>query len=136
MILLAKKRELQLAESLIPQVQKVQAELVEPSVLEEMSLAEYQQEKQLLEAKRKHLGLVLDKKKLKQAERIIDSMDMILDRIAEGYDREAVSAMDLKFLTDAYEKMQKSLERVVRMDSINSDGDAALISVEIRYGKR
>lgn len=129
---MSKKRELQLAESLIPQVQKVQAEIMEPEVLEEMSLAEYNQQKLLLESKRKTLSLMLDGKKLKQATRIIDSMDMILDRISEGYDKELVSAMDLKFLTEAYEKMQKSLERITRMDSLDGEGKAARISIEIK----
>lgn len=125
------KRELQLAESLIPEVQKVQAELLEPDVLEEMSLTEYNKQKQLLEAKRKQLSLILDGRKLEQAKRIIDSMDMILDRISEGYDKEVVSAMDLKFLADAYDKMQKSLERISRLDSLDGDGRAARISIKI-----
>lgn len=128
---MANKRELQLAESLIPEVQKVQAELLEPDVLEEMSLTEYNKQKQLLEAKRKHLFLILDGRKLEQAKRIIDSMDMILDRISEGYDKEVVSAMDLKFLADAYDKMQKSLDRISRLDSLDGDGRAARISIKI-----
>lgn len=128
---MANKRELQLAESLIPEVQKVQAELLEPDVLEEMSLTEYNKQKQLLEAKRKQLSLMLDGRKLEQAKRIIDSMDMILDRISEGYDKEVVSAMDLKFLADAYDKMQKSLERISRLDSLDGDGRAARISIKI-----
>lgn len=128
---MARKRELQLAESLLPEVQKVQAELVQPEVLEEMSLAEYNNEKKLLEAKRKHLSLVLDKKRLNQAERIMNHMEMILDRIGEGYDREIVSAMDLKFLTDSYLNMQKALERVARLDSLDEKGTAARISIKI-----
>ncbi len=128
-----KKRDLQLAEALIPQVQKVPAELVEPSVLEEMSLAEYNQEKQILEAKKKHLGLILDKKRLKQAEKIIDQMDMILDRIGEGYDKELVSAMDLKFLTDSYLNMQKALDRIARLDSLDGQGKAARLNIEVRF---
>lgn len=128
---MANKRELQLAESLIPEVQKVQAELLEPDVLEGMSLTEYNEQKQLLEAKRKQLSLILDGRKLEQAKRIIDSMDMILDRISEGYDKEVVSAMDLKFLADAYDKMQKSLERISRLDSLDGDGRAARISIKI-----
>lgn len=130
---MAKKRELQLAESLIPEVQKVQAEILEPSVLEEMSLAEYNREKQLLEAKRKRLAMVLDQRKLHQAERIVDHMEMILDRIGEGYDKESVSAMDLKFLTEAYNNMQKALERIARLDSLDGEGRIARYDIMIRY---
>lgn len=130
---MARKRDLQLAESLLPEVQKVQAELVQPEVLEEMSLAEYNNEKKLLEAKRKHLSLVLDKKRLNQAERIMNHMEMILDRIGEGYDREIVPAMDLKFLTDSYLNMQKALERVARLDSLDEKGTAARLNIEVRF---
>lgn len=130
---MARKRDLQLAESLLPEVQKVQAELVQPEVLEEMSLAEYNNEKKLLEAKRKYLSLVLDKKRLNQAERIMNHMEMILDRIGEGYDREIVSAMDLKFLTDSYLNMQKALERVARLDSLDEKGTAARLNIEVRF---
>lgn len=130
---MARKRDLQLAESLLPEVQKVQAELVQPEVLEEMSLSEYNNEKKLLEAKRKYLSLVLDKKRLNQAERIMNHMEMILDRIGEGYDREIVSAMDLKFLTDSYLNMQKALERVARLDSLDEKGTAARLNIEVRF---
>lgn len=130
---MARKKDLQLAESLLPEVQKVQAELVQPEVLEEMSLAEYNNEKKLLEAKRKHLSLVLDKKRLNQAERIMGHMEMILDRIGEGYNREIVSAMDLKFLTDSYLNMQKALERVARLDSLDEKGTAARLNIEVRF---
>lgn len=132
---MAKKKEFQLAESLIPNVHKVQAEIIEPSVLEEMSLAEYNREKQLIDAKRKHLSLILDKRKLEQAQRIVDHMEMILDRIGEGYDRENVSPLDIKLLTDAYMNMQKALERVSRIDSLDSEGRAARLSIEVRFGE-
>lgn len=128
-----RKRELQLAESLLPEVQKVQAEIFEPEVLEEMSLIEYNKEKQLLEARRKHVALILDKKKLHQAKRIINQMDMILDRIGEGYDKDAVSAMDMKFLTDSYLNMQKALDRVARLDSLDGQGTAARLNIEVRF---
>lgn len=131
MILLAKKRELQLAESLIPQVQKVQAEIVEPSVLEEMSLAEYQQQKQWLEAQRKSLALILDKRKLNHSQRIMDNMEIVLDRIGEAYSKDAVSAMDLKFLTESYLNMQKALANNARFDSLDSSGKAARINIRI-----
>lgn len=130
---MARKRDLQLAESLLPEVQKVQAELLEPEALEEMSLAEYNNEKKFLEARRKHLSLVLDKKRLNQAERIMNHMEMILDRIGEGYAREIVSAMDLKFLTDSYLNMQKALERVARLDSLDEKGTAARLNIEVRF---
>lgn len=133
---MAKKRELALAESLIPNVQKIQAELVEPDVLEAMSISEYNRQKEIIKIKRDQLRLVLDGRKLQQAEKIINNMDMILDRISEGFDKEAVTSMDLKFLADAYDKQQKSLERISRMDSLNGEGDAALISVEVRFGNR
>lgn len=131
-----KKRELELAESLIPNVPKMQAELVEPDVLEAMSLSEYNKQKEIIKIKRDQLRLVLDGRKLDQAEKIINNMDMILDRIAQGFDPESVSAMDLKCLADAYDKQQKSLDRISRMDSLNGEGDAAFISVEVRFGNR
>lgn len=126
-----KKRELQLAESLLPSVEKVQAEIMEPSVLEEMSLAEYQQQKQWLEAQRKSLALILDKRKLKHSTRIMDNMEIVLDRIGEAYSKDAVSAMDLKFLTESYLNMQKALANNARFDSLDSNGKSARISIKI-----
>lgn len=126
-----KKRELQLAESLLPSVEKVQAEIMEPSVLEEMSLAEHKQEKELLDAKRKYLSLALDKRRLEHAEEIMNQMSMILGRIGEGYDRNVVSAMDLKFLTESYLNMQKALANNGRFDSLDSNGKSARISIKI-----
>lgn len=75
-----KKRELELAESLIPNVPKMQADLVEPDVLEAMSLSEYNKQKEIIKIKRDQLRLVLDGRKLDQAEKIINNMDMILDK--------------------------------------------------------
>lgn len=130
---MANKRELQLAESLIPEVQKVQAELLEPNVLEEMSLTEYNEQKKWLEAQRKQLSLILDKRKLKHAGKIMDSMDIVLERIGEAYTKDAVSAMDLKFLTESYLNLQKALGNTARFDSLDGKGNAARINIEVRF---
>lgn len=102
-------------------------------MLEEMSLAEYQQQKQWLEAKRKSLALILDKRKLKHSTIIMENMEIVLNRIGKAYIEENVSAMDLKFLTEAYLNMQKALANNARLDSLDGQGKAARLNIEVRF---
>lgn len=109
------------------------AEIFEIEELEEMSLTQYQKAKNILTEKRKQLMLQLDSKKLQQASKIIDAMDMTLDRYFSGYDKEEVSAADLKFLSEAYRNMLQSLNTISRLDSVDSSGKSARLSLEIQF---
>lgn len=135
MISLPKNEDLSLAQSLELETPVVEAELVEVDNLEEMSLVQFQKEKKALEIKRKNLALRLDGRKLKQAEKIMDAMDITLDRILEAYDKDVVSAQDLNFLASAYERLAKTLGTVSRLDTVDGTGKAARITLEVQYEK-
>lgn len=108
-------------------------EIVDDEEIEELALSYYKQEQIQLEQKKKQLALKFDGERLKQAEQVITSMSMILDRLLDGYDRN-VSAQDIKFLAEAYDKMAKSFTNVFRLDSLDEKGTAARISLEINFG--
>lgn len=115
------------------QTEKVTAEIVDLDELEEMSLVEVNKAKKQLSEKKKRLQLQLDGRKLKQATQIMDNMDMVLGRMAEGWSSDNVSAMDLKFLTEAYKNLLGSLNTISRLDSIDGTGRATKLSIEVKY---
>lgn len=115
------------------QTEKVTAEIVDLDELEEMSLVEVNKAKKQLSEKKKRLQLQLDGRKLNQATQIMDNMDMALNRMAEGWSSDNVSAMDLKFLTEAYKNLLASLNTISRLDSIDGTGRATKLSIEVKY---
>lgn len=124
---------LTLAEGLSDKIEKIPAEIVEIDKLEEMSLAEVQKAKRELSERKKRLQLQVDKRKLDQTTKIIDRMDMILDRMAEGYSAKVVPAQDLRFLAAAYSDMLKNLNTISRLDSVDGGGRATKLSIEVKY---
>lgn len=115
------------------QTEKVKAEIVDFEQLEEMSLTEVNRAKKRLSEKKKRLQLQLDGRKLTQATQIMDTMDIVLNRMLDGWSSENVSAADLKYLTEAYKNLLSSLNTISRLDSIDGTGRATRLSIEVRY---
>lgn len=124
--------------SLASEVQPIRAEVVNAEIvsideLEEMSISEVNRAKKELSKKKQRLQLQLDGHKLSQATKIMNNMDMVLNRMAEGWSSENVSAMDLKFLTEAYKNLLNSLNMISRLDSVDGTGRATKLSIEVKY---
>lgn len=117
----------------------VDAELISsPEQFEEMSLTVEKQNKEYLSNLRKKVMLSLDKRKLMEAKRNIDSMEAIgaifSDPKVMARVRESVgTAQDLKFLSDAYAKILESQKYLMRMDSVDGSGTAKRVSIGVRY---
>lgn len=122
--------DLQLANELQLVIPQEPVELVSTSEIEELTLAQYQQAKQALETRRKNLALRLDGRKLDQAIQVMDSMDIILERMICGDNK----SLDFKNLSEAYERMSKSLNTISRLDSIDGAGHSVRLSLAIEYG--
>lgn len=120
-------------------LEHVDAELISsPEQFEAMSLTVEKQNKEYLANLRKKVMLSLDKRKLMEAKRNIDSMEAIgaifSDPEVMARVRESVgTAQDLKFLSDAYAKILESQKYLMRMDSIDGSGTAKRISIGVRY---
>lgn len=123
---------LELATGLKDKVERVDAEIVSLDELEEMSLAEINQAKVELEKRRNKLQLRLDKRKLKQAESIMDIMDGTLDAMIAKLSMDDVPARDLNDLSKTYSEMLKSLNTISRLDSVDGRGTAQMIHIEVR----
>lgn len=120
-------------------LEHVDAELISsPEDFEAMSLTVEKQNKEYLSNLRKKVMLSLDKRKLMEAKRNIDSMEAIgaifSDPKVMARVRESVgTAQDLKFLSDAYAKILESQKYLMRMDSIDGSGTAKRVSIGVRY---
>lgn len=123
---------LSLATSVQDRTEHVKAEIVSLDELEEMSLAEVNQAKVELEKRRNTLQLRLDKRKLKQAESIMDIMDGTLDAMITKLSMNDVPARDLSDLSKTYSEMLKSLNTISRLDSVDGRGTAQMIHIEVR----
>lgn len=111
-----------------------EVEILPVDEVEIMSMSQLQQEKQELAQRRSQVLLKLDKRRIKQAEKIMDAMDLALDRMIGCYDEDGqmveVSPMDFKFLTEGYKNLMNSYNMVTRLDSVDIGGKAG--SVELR----
>lgn len=110
-------------------------EILDANSIDELSLEEYQKAKEILDIRRKQMALKLDGQKLHQALKVVNNMDMILDRMMPNYyeEGEYPSASDLRALAEAYERQLKSLNMLARMDTLDSSGSAARISIKVEY---
>ena len=126
-----KKNQLALADQILEQT-KLEAQN-EPVIIEEiepMTMAQYQYEKNILAERRKQAVLKLDGRKLDQANRVMDAMDVILGRM---FNPETTN-MDLNFLANAYDKLNKTMSTIVRLDSVDGSGKAQRLALEVQFG--
>ena len=120
-------------------LEHVDAELISsPEEFEAMSLTVEKQNKEYLANLKKKVMLSLDKRKLMEAKRNIESMESIgaifSDPEVMARVRESTSTpQDLKFLSDAYAKILESQKYLMRMDSIDGSGTAKRISIGVKY---
>ena len=124
---------LSLAADVRPNIEHVNAEIVELEELEEMSIVEVNEAKRKLGERKRRLQLQLDDRKLNQATGIMDSMTLILQKMTDNLCSAEPSAADTKFYAEAYNKMLTSLNTISRLDSIDGTGRAAMLSIEVKY---
>lgn len=103
-------------------VEYVDAELMPLDDIEEMTYNEYRLKKQQLEQKRTRLSLMLDGRKLEQAMKLIERMDMVLERLGDSWDAERLSTKEVKELAEAYDRLSKSLSYISRLDALDGSG--------------
>lgn len=126
-----KKNQLALADKILEETRlEAQNEPVIIEEIEPMTMAQYQYEKNILAERRKQAVLKLDGRKLDQANRVMDAMDVILGRMFQA----ETSNMDLNFLANAYDKLNKTMSTIVRLDSVDGSGKAQRLALEVQFG--
>lgn len=136
-----KIKELELAEVIQENanLENKEIELIPTEQVEIMSMSQLQEEKQKLAARRNQVMIKLDGKRLDQSIKIMDAMDVALDKMINqcSYDEDGnvveLSAMDFKFYSEAYKNLSNSLSTVSRLDSIDSGGKAGRVSLKIEF---
>lgn len=75
--------------------------------------------KQVLEAKRRQVELVVDNKKLDAAQKLIDGINVVADKalseetIRKIIEKDDLNPMDLKFMAEAMDKMANTLKSLM-----------------------
>lgn len=122
-----------------PEITNSNIELVDDDEIEVLSLSEYQRAKDRLAEQRKQIMLQLDGQRLRQTIKIMNSMDVILDRIlepsyidAETGEVTRITEQGLKFLAEAYDRLSTAFTKVSRLDSVDMNGTSARINIEVR----
>jgi len=75
--------------------------------------------KQILEAKRRQVELIVDNKKLDAANKLIDGINIVADKalneetIKKIINKEDLTPMDLKFMAEAMDKMANTLKSLM-----------------------
>lgn len=106
-------------------------ELVDAEEVEELSLSSFKKKKDQLASMRQQVMLRIDQRKLQHAEKIMDAMELTLDKAITN--SEELTSQDMKFLAEAYDRYANALSRISRLDTVDGNGTAGLISLEIRY---
>jgi hypothetical protein len=119
-------------------------ELAEAEILtsvdefEEMSLSVQKKNKEQLAALKNKVMYSLDKRKLQEAQKLLGGMENIGElfsdpEILSKVKENTKTAMDLKFLSEAYSKMLDSQQKLMRLDSVDGQGNAAKISLAVQF---
>lgn len=138
-----KNADTQIAELLATSAKEQQEmEIVPIKDVEAMTLSEALEKKQELAKRREQVMLAIDGRRLKQTVRVMDAMDVALDNMISGvsYDKDGnivnLTAMDFKFYSDAYKNLAGTLDRISRLDSVDSGGKSGRISLKIEFETR
>lgn len=107
-----------------------EVEIIEDGDFEMMSMAQYQAAKNMLAERRKTVALQLDGRKLAQVNRIMDAMDRALDKMMD----EDVTAMDMKFYAETFDKLNRTLGTTIRLDTVDGTGKAGRLALEVQFG--
>lgn len=103
----------------------------------ENSLSVQKRNKDALAKMKQRVMLTLDRGKLSQAEKIFHGMENVQNIFSDdeimGKVRESIkTALDIKLLSEAYSKMLDSQQKLMRMDSIDGQGNAARLSLDVQ----
>lgn len=97
-----------------------------------------QKQKELLAERRRQIQFIMDGKKLEEAMKVMIGMQGITDVFSDMEVMKRVkantnTAMDLKFLSEAYSKLAEKLSMLQRLDTIDSDGTAKRLNLSLTY---
>lgn len=137
-----KKNDIEIA-NLVQEAGKLfdqEVEIIPVEQAEVMSMTQVVEEKQALAARRQEVMLKLDGRRLEQAQKLMDAMDMALDKMINQtvYDPDNdnfinMTALDFKLYSDAYKNLTTMLKEISRLDSVDSGGKAGRISLKIEF---
>lgn len=118
--------------------ERVEAELLPIAQYEEISLSQQKQYKKALASQKQKAMFLLDQRKLEEAQKIIAGIEHISDMFADTEVMDKIKAnirgpMDLKFLAESYAKLIDSQQKLMRLDSVDGQGNAAKINIGVRY---
>ena len=121
------------------EIETCEAEIVSSTdELKEMSLSIQNENKKALAEMKKQVMYKLDKRKLVEAQKALTAIetigdmftdDEILSRVRDNIN----TAMDMKFLAEAQEKILKTHQNLMRLDTVDGSGTAKRISIGVRY---
>lgn len=105
---------------------------------ESITLSQQKKAKEALGNLKKRVMLSLDKRKLGEAQKLFAAAENISElfsdiEIMERVKENTKSAMDLKFLAESYAKIIDSQQKLMRLDSIDGQGNAAKLSLAIKF---
>lgn len=138
-----KNPDTEIAELLAESVKEQQElEIVQVNDIETMTLSEALAKKQELAKRREQVMLTVDGRRLQQTIKVMDAMDIALDNMISGcsYDKDGnvinMSAADFKAYSDGYKNLSQTLERISRLDSVDSGGKSGRLSLKIEFETR
>ena len=107
--------------------------------LPELSLTDEKKAKDILSNMRKHLSLTLDKRKMQQANILMDNIETNINimndpEIQQNVKDNIKSVLDLKLLSEINLNNFKMLQNLMRLDSVDGTGTAAEIAVAVDWG--
>lgn len=121
------------------EIETCEAEIVSSTdELKEISLSIQNENKKALAEMKKQVMYKLDKRKLVEAQKALTAIetigdmftdDEILSRVRDNIN----TAMDVKFLAEAQEKILKTHQNLMRLDTVDGSGTAKRISIGVRY---
>lgn len=118
--------------------EKVEAELLPVAEYEEITLSQQEQYKKALSNLKQRVMLTLDQRKLEEAQKLISGIENISDMFSDPAVMDKIKAnirgpMDLKFLAESYAKLIDAQQKLMRLDSVDGQGNAAKLSLAIQF---
>lgn len=102
--------------------------------IKEMTLSMKKENERQLANLRNNVLLKLDKRKMEEVKVISDVMDGVLLKMFENIDKVKMeTAMDYKFMSEAYSKLAEARQKATRLDTVNSDGAAGKVKLAVRF---
>lgn len=119
--------------------EKVEAELL-PKIenYEQITLSQQKKYKEALTNIKQRTMFLLDSRKLAEAQKVISSIENISSMfsdpdVIERVKENTKTAMDMKFLAESYAKLIDSQQKLMRLDSVDGQGNAAKLSLAVQF---